>query len=443
MNIPHVGLLTVSQLSFLPVWSGNDIVPLIVSAYIPTKALLLAVQADPTPAISILQQLQPEMVCFFLEESAKHVVESDIHPALSHMPQRWDWILTPDTKSFPACHKVLSQDLGPLLTTWNVRPGELSIDLTSASPAMASTMTLVGFPFSTKVFLTPTDSSHTESTASSSSPDISENPWDTEAPRMRQEACELFNLGWHDAASRAFHTLEHRVSGGLKPFYRALADIAQGYGLWEQLLYRPAWEKLKSGVKALELASVWGGPPGMDRIIKALKGNLRFLESLVLDAKEIKPSLPLDLLAWAKRRGDRGRELEMATRVLLRALEAVAQIQLSNRYKLKSWDITVEQLPKDMQDTCRRRYLNEIDGKYRLPFQAQFQALAGLGDSMGQHFMTDWPKMKSLFDAADHAILGYGFEALKAERFHQLFEQTMKLTGIAAVDLPVFPSLKF
>jgi CRISPR-associated protein (TIGR02710 family) len=383
------------------------------------------------------------MVCFFLQESCKHVVESDVHPALSQMPQRWDWILTPDTESFSACHKALAQGLGPLLTTWNVSPGELAIDLTSASPAMASAMTLVGFPFSTQVWLVPANSSQEEISGSSTQLDPSENPWDEEAPRLRQEACDLFNNGWHEAAARAFHTLEHRISGGLKPFYRALADIAQGYGLWEQLLYRLAWEKLKNGIKALELASVWGGPPGMERVITTLKGNARFLESLVLDAKEIKPSLALDLLAWAKRRGDRGRELEMATRVLLRGLEAAAQAQLSDRFKLKSWDITVEQLPKDLQDTCRTRYLNEIDGKYRLPLQAQFQALAGLGDPMGQRFTTEWPKMKSLFDAADHAVLGYGFEPLKAERFHQLYELTMKLTGTAASDLPVFPSLKF
>ena len=413
------------------------------SAHLPTKALLLAVQTDPTPTISILQRLHPEMVCFFLQESCKHVVESDVHPALSQMPQRWDWILTPDTESFPACHKALAQGLGPLLTTWNVTSGQLAIDLTSASPAMASAMTLVGFPFSTQVWLFPANPSHEETSGASTQPDTSENPWDEEAPRLRQEACDLFNQGWHEAAARAFRTLEHRISGGLKPFYRALADIAQGYGLWEQLLYRQAWEKLKSGIKALELASVWGGPPGMERVITTLKGNARFLESLVLDAKEIKPSLTHDLLAWAKRRGDRGRDLEMATRVLLRGLEAAAQTQLSDSFKLKSWDITVEQLPKDLQDTCRTRYLNEIDGKYRLPLQAQFQALAGLGDPMGQRFTTEWPKMKSLFDAADHAVLGYGFEPLKAERFHQLYELTLKLTGTAASDLPVFPSLKF
>ena len=96
-----------------------------------------------------------------------------------------------------------------------------------------------------------------------------------------------------------------------------------------------------------------------------------------------------------------------------------------------------------MQATCRICYKNDIDGKYRLPLLAQFKALAGFGDPMGQRFSTEWPKMKSLFDAADHAVLGYGFESLKAERFHQLFEATLKLTGIAISDLPVFPTLKF
>ncbi len=133
----------------------------------------------------------------------------------------------------------------------------------------------------------------------------------------------------------------------------------------------------------------------------------------------------------------------MATRGLIRGLEASAQYQLFHQHKLKSWDIAIEQLPKDMQETCKTRYLNEVDGKYRLPFLAQFHALAELNDPMGQRFQKEWPKIKSLFDAADHAVLGQGFESLKAERFHQLFEVTIKLTDISASDLPVFPSLKF
>jgi CRISPR-associated protein (TIGR02710 family) len=418
-----------------------------VSAHFPTKALLLAIQADPTSAIASVRHLDPDMVCFFLHESHKDVVETQIPQALSRMPQRWDWIFTPSSESFSVCQKALAQGLGPLLTTWNVMPGELVIDITSATAGMAAAMVLTGFPFSTKVLLFPghpfpsADQAVEEITKRLSQSEASANPWDEEAPRLRQEACYHFNHGSYDAAVKAFHMLEHRISGGLKPFYRALADVAQAYGLWDQLLYRAAWEKLKGGIKALELASMWGGPPGMDRLIHVLKGNLAFLERIVLDSKDIKPAVPLDLLAWAKRRGDRGRDLETGTHILLRALEAFAQSRLFTQYHQKSWDVNLEQLPEDLQDTCRRQYLNEIDGKYRLPLQAQFQALAGLGDPMGQRFVTDWPKMKSLFDAADHALLGYGFEPIKPERFHQLYDLVIKLSGVALTDLPEFPTM--
>lgn len=417
------------------------------SAYIPTKALLLAIQPNPAPAIAILQHLNPEMVCFFLHESQKPVVEAQIPLALSRMPQRWDWIITPSPESFSACHKALAQELGSLLSTWNVMPGELVIDMTGATAGMASAMMLAGFPFSTKVFLhsgphaSSGEISAQESVTRSVSSEASVNPWDEEAPRMRREACEFFNQGSYDAATKNFHILEHRVSGGSKPFYRALADVAQGYGLWDQFLYRSAWEKLKSGVKALELGSVWGGPPGMDRLIQALKDNLKFLERLVLDSNEIKSAVSLDLLAWAKRRKNRGQDFEAATQVLLRALEAFAQSMLFTNHRLKSWNINPEQLPEDLRDTCRSQYLNEIDGKYRLPLHAQFQALAKFGNPLGQRFLADWPKMKSLFDAADHALLGYGFDPIKPERFHQLHDLVVKLSGVTPADLPEFPTL--
>ena len=67
--------------------------------------------------------------------------------------------------------------------------------------------------------------------------------------------------------------------------------------------------------------------------------------------------------------------------------------------------------------------------------------LAGLGDPMGQGFLRDWPKMKPLLDAASHAILGHGFEAIKSERVQQLFEIVGKLTGLAESSLPKFPLL--
>ena len=127
--------------------------------------------------------------------------------------------------------------------------------------------------------------------------------------------------------------------------------------------------------------------------------------------------------------------------VLVRALEALAQRQLFKQYGVKSWDVRPEQLPQALQETCRSCYLDDVDGKYKLSLQSQFRALAGLGDQMGQVFLREWPKMKPLLDSANHAVLGHGFEPIKMERFHQLYDIVLKLTAVSESSLPKFPAL--
>jgi hypothetical protein len=76
-----------------------------------------------------------------------------------------------------------------------------------------------------------------------------------------------------------------------------------------------------------------------------------------------------------------------------------------------------------------------------LPLLSQFRVLAGLGDTMGQAYLAQWAKMKPLLDAANHAVLGHGFEPIKAERFHQLYEIIAKIAAINDGSLPKFPVL--
>jgi hypothetical protein len=49
--------------------------------------------------------------------------------------------------------------------------------------------------------------------------------------------------------------------------------------------------------------------------------------------------------------------------------------------------------------------------------------------------------MKPLLDAANHAVLGHGFDPLKGERAQQLYDVIVKLTGVADSSLPKFPAL--
>jgi len=411
----------------------------------PIKALVIALTEDAEGAVYSINRLKPDALCFVLSEAGKAIVESVVQPKIERMPRRWDWIVVAETGEFAGCNQTLARSLPDLLRTWEVQPGELVVDLSGATPAMASALTLVALPWTSRVVELARASDGQEGDrielGTKTVVWTQSNPWDEQSTVSRREGCELFNRGLFHAAAKLFHGVELRVSGGQKPLYRAFTDLAEGYELWERFHYRQAWDKLRTATKALEMASLWGGPTGLKAILPALKANASFLEKLVLDPAEVKEYLALDLLAHVGRHLHVGHDPEGAMTALVRALEAFAQVRLYKAHKIKSWDVSPGQLPQALQETCRTCYLEDIDGKYKLPLQAQFRVLAGLGDQLGQAFLKEWPKMKPLLDAANHAVLGHGFEPIKAERVQQLYDVVVRLTDVAESSLPKFPVL--
>jgi CRISPR-associated protein (TIGR02710 family) len=346
-----------------------------------------------------------------------------------------------------ASYKPIADSLPGLLEIWQVRPGELVVNLGDATPAMAAAMVLAGLSKTSRVsqWMNPSDLGESEDESVEIDGHVRRwvqgNPWDEAATSARQEACGYFNRGWHQAAASLFRDLELRVSGGQKPLYRAFADLSDGYGLWQRCQHRSAWEKLKGALKALEMASLWGGPPGLKALIPAVKANTGFLEKLVLDPHEVKEHMALDLLANAKRSLEQMQDAELAMVILVRALECWAQIKLFQLYKMRTWDVQPDQLPESLREVCRTCFLDDVDGKFKLPMQAQFKTLAGLGDPLGQSFLAQWPKMKPFLDAGLQGLFGHGFEPVKRERVHQFYEIVLKVTGVEDVSLPRFPML--
>jgi CRISPR-associated protein (TIGR02710 family) len=410
----------------------------------PVKALVIALTGHAAAAVYSINRLQPDSLCFVLPEGAKSLVESEVQPKIEHMPRRWDWVILAEAGEFVSCYQTLARTLPEMLRIWDVQPGELVVDVTGATPAMAGALTLSTLSLSSRIVsLVPAREGQEEGIdiAGQSFVWTQGNPWDEAASVSRREGCELFNRRLFVAAAKLFREVEARVSGGQKPLYRAFGDLADGYDLWERFHYRQAWEKLKTAVKAFEMAVLWGGPPGLTSLLPAIKANVGFLEKLVLDPAPVKDLQAPDLLAHAGRRLHGLHDPETAMVSLVRALEAFAQRQLFKQYQIKSWDVQPEQLPQALQETCRSCWLEDLDGKYKLPVQAQFRALAGLGDQMGQAFLREWPTMKPLLDAANHAVLGHGFEPVKAERVQQLYDVVVKLSAVSETSLPRFPVL--
>jgi CRISPR-associated protein (TIGR02710 family) len=413
----------------------------------PVKALLIAVSDDAPAAVYTINRLKPDLLCFFAPESAKSLVESSVQPRITQMPRRWDWVITPDPQAFMPSYQALSRSLPDMLRTWEVMPGELVVDMTGATSAMAAALVLASIGFTSRVITlasaAATSAAGGEKIALESGERVWQqgNPWDEAAAVSRREACDLFNRGAFVAAAALFRQVEVRVSGGQKPLYHAFVDLADGYSLWERFQYRSAWDKLKTSLKALEMASLFGGPVGLKGMLPAIKQNAGFLEKLVLDPQEVKEGVALDLLAHARRRADGDHHYEAAILTLVRALEAFAQFRLFKQHRIKTWDVQPEQLPEALREPCRTCFLSDVDGKYKIPLHDQFRALAGLGDRMGQTYLAQWPKLKPLLDAANQAVLAHGFEPVKAERVTQLYEIVIKLTGVSEASLPRFPTL--
>jgi CRISPR-associated protein (TIGR02710 family) len=411
----------------------------------PVQALVVALTQDLARAAYSINRLQPDSLCFVLPETAKSGVESNIQPQLTKMPRRWDWVLLSDSDSFPACYEAVARSLPPLLANWGIEPGTLVLDLTGATSAMAGSLTVVLIPYVTRIvsITGPADSREGEAVSIDGREDLwlDINPWDEAADVLRREGCGHFNRGSFAAAASVFRHIEALVSGGRKPLYHALADLADGYGLWERFQHRQAWDRLKAAAKAMEMATLFGGPAEVRALVPAVKANAVFLEKLVLDPADAKELLAPDLLAHVQRRLRIKHDPEGAAAALVRALEAFAQRQLFKQYKIKSWDAGPEQLPDSMREICRSCYLDRIDGKYKLPTEAQFRTLAERGDPLGQAFLKEWSMMKPLLDAVNHAVLGHGFEPIKAERVQQLYDVVVRLTGVSDSSLPKFPVL--
>ena len=243
----------------------------------PVKALILAFTDAPSLAAYVINRLQPELLCFFVPESAKTLVEEAVQPLVQQMPKRWDSVVTPDPADVIACHQALSRSIHDLFRNWAVQVGEVVVDLTGATPAMAAALATVSQPWTSRV-ISLVDAEGREEGEAIAIGGLAKywlqgNPWDESAVVVRREASDAFNHGSFRAAATLFHTLEARVSGGQKPLYRALGELALGYGLWEQFHYRQAWDKLKTSLKALDMASLWGGPPGLKALLPLIKAN--------------------------------------------------------------------------------------------------------------------------------------------------------------------------
>lgn len=401
------------------------------------KALLIALGEDPQKAILIINQYRPEYLLFFGTEQVKNLIQETIQPAIQQMPKRWDCVVASDVQSFPDCYRALAKTLPELLRNWQIQPGELVVDYTAGTQSMVMAMTLVAAEHCTRFVFWG------NATPGTDMPTPAEfNPWDQRSADDAKQAAIHFNQGRYTQARFIFSRLQDRVSGSLKPLYKALSDLVEGYELWDGVQHQKALEKLKAAKRSLELSAVWGGPPGLKSLLTGVSENLNFLEKIMMAQRRPDQAIFMDLLANARRRAEIGHHYDDAVVRLYRAMEVLAQIQLEKGHGVKSQEVRPEQLPDSIREDYRRCMTSELDGRIKLSLYPAYHLLKALGDPLGQAFFNLWPQIKRVLDTQHHSILAHGFEPMKSERYNELFDLVLKLSGTRPESLPRFPQME-
>ena len=178
----------------------------------------------------------------------------------------------------------------------------------------------------------------------------------------------------------------------------------------------------------------------MASLLGSVKHNLTFLERLVMDPNDTKLSVAHDLLAHAKRRGERDHHVDLALHLLLRALEAYAQHQLWDRYEIKSWDVQVEQLPPELRNPVVRAIPTRWTANFICRSMPNCAPWPGWDTPWGKPFCMNGPNENPLGRGQPQRP-GSRLSDLESRPLHAILCLGSQLTNVTESDVPTFPTM--
>ncbi len=408
-----------------------------------TKALLICILQDAPMIIDSINRLRPECLCFFTTEEGKNIINNTIIPALRERPIWMAEITTEDPHDLMICYKSLRKKWGDLQKNWYLQPGDWMIDYSDSTSSMAIAAMIVSLPVvSRQICMARSNRSDKKISIGEHIYALYEtNIWDELAIRERVMASRSLKRSGYGRMAMIFKEITYKVSGGQKQLYKTLADIAEGYALWDNFQYKKAWEKLKPSHRSLQAATLFGGPPGMGNFVQHLERNLRFLERLSMGFPGLKPEHVYDMIANARRRVELERRYEDGTIRLIRAMELYGGLNLS-KDNIDPHNVNPEKIPSSLREEFTERY-KIPGGNIDLPLYGMYRLLKGLDNPAGMRFFEQWPRLRLILDNMSKTILMGGIDPVSKERYEELVELVYKICNIREEDIPQFPSFNF
>ncbi len=413
--------------------------------------LVCTVGGSPEPIVATLKRWTPLRVWFVPTRETRPQIESAVIPlagseGLALDPGRYDLLELPDGQSFTACVNALRR-LTPPVEEWLSRGDQYQVvvDFTGGTKCMSAALALhahrwrcvfsyVGGRERTKEGVGVVVSGNEQVLHA-------HNPWDALGFQAVDQATVLFDQGAF--ASAIFLLKQARDNVGDPARKRELIAfllLAQAYDAWDRFDHKGALAGLKNLQNSANDVVAVLGRERADRLQAQTSDHRSYLNKLLENSGPTMERVR-DLLANALRRGREGRFEDGVAR-LYRAIEAIAQVRLAEKYAIANTkQVPLASLPEPLATEWASRA--EKSGSVFLGLQDAYRLLEALGDGLGLKFreLGLAARDRSPLVSRNNSILAHGFESVGESVFRPLRDTALQLAQVQEADLPFFPSL--
>jgi len=402
------------------------------------KAMLLSVGGTPSPLIYALNEEKPAYIIFFVSrESRKKVPE--ILKELKFEYQALEQICTPSESDLSVAYKALMRELQDKLSSLDIAPEELIVDYTGGTKTMSAALVLVTIDMG--CIYSYVGGAERDKGGIGVVINGKEkrwylyNPWDELAVEERKRINYLFNTARYSSARETIESLLRKVSPKERPYYEMILDMVTGYQMWDIFNHKEARRLLNKSLNQLRLYTSRSSDD-LANLVCHVEENVRFLNSL-----ERGKALVIDLISNAQRRAKLEGKYDDATARLYRALEKLAQVELQEKYNINASNVKLDEIPKSLRNTYKRKYLDSKGSKIKLPLYASFELLYAKGNELGKKFFQKGNKIRAILEKRNNSVLAHGDTPVSKETYNKLLEIILEFIGINKEELLKFPTL--
>lgn len=419
-------------------------------------AILVNVGGATAPAIHTLNQHKPHFICFFVSAETRPLINATILPALSYRYEHYDWIETPTAQSLLECYRALTTNLPQIMEKWKIPRESLGVEYTAGTKPMSVAAVLATIDFCSNYFYTGArDPAGRDRDGIGIVLDGKEfswfqtNPWEELAIQSRKEIAWLFNLGRFEDARERVLRLAGLAPAEMRKVYQALAELIEGYALWDRFQYRQAQSKIFKGLEALRLYTA-GREDALGSTLSFVQLNAQFLSDLNDKSspsaeKQSRRLAELDMLSNAIRRAQSGQRYDDAVARLYSLLEAIARNRLLDRHQIITKKTRPEQVPESLRADFTRRLADPEHPQewLRLGLLDSYRLLFALNDPLGLKFSQMEAELIEVLRARNLSPLAHGNEPVKPETYQRLLQVVYAFAEVQEEKLPRFPDFKF